>query len=67
MIQNCNEQLLDDVVRVDLVLASECKIGIPFQIAKSAVRPPTSSAPPDSRWPTTYRTVTTAKWTALRI
>lgn len=33
MIQNCNEQLLDDVVRVDLVLASECKIGIPFQIA----------------------------------
>ena len=35
MIQNCNEQLLDDVVRVDLVLASECKIGIPFQIAKT--------------------------------
>ena len=33
MIQNCNEQLLDDVVRVDLVLASECKIDIPFQIA----------------------------------
>lgn len=33
MIQNCNEQLLDDVVRVDLVLASECKINIPFQIA----------------------------------
>ena len=35
MIQNCNEQLLDDVVRVDLVLASECKIDIPFQIAKT--------------------------------
>ena len=33
MIQNCNEQLLDDVVRVDLVLASECKIDVPFQIA----------------------------------
>ena len=33
MIQNCNEQLLDDVVRVDLVLASECKLVVPFQVA----------------------------------
>lgn len=33
MIQNCIEQVLDDVVRVDLVLASECKLDIPFQVA----------------------------------
>lgn len=33
MIQNCNEQLLDDVVRVDLVLASECNLVVPFQVA----------------------------------
>lgn len=33
MIQNCNEQVLDDVVRVDVVLASLCKFDIPFKIA----------------------------------
>lgn len=33
MTQNCNEQLLDDVVRVDLVPASECSLPVPFQVA----------------------------------
>ena len=33
MIQNCNEQLLDDVIRVDLVLASTCDIEVPFQVS----------------------------------
>lgn len=33
MIQNCNEQVLDDVVRVDLVLASVCNLVVPFQVA----------------------------------
>lgn len=33
MIQNCSEQILDDVVRADFVLASECDLPIPFQIA----------------------------------
>lgn len=32
MIQNCNEQLLDDVVRVDVVLASLCDMEVPFQV-----------------------------------
>lgn len=32
MIQNCNEQLLDDVVRIDLVLASLCDLEVPFQV-----------------------------------
>ena len=31
MIQNCNEQLLDDVVRIDLVLAASCHFAVPFQ------------------------------------
>lgn len=33
MQQNCLEQLLSDVVRVDLVPASECKLPVPFQVA----------------------------------
>ncbi|MBR6275931.1 MAG: hypothetical protein IKR31_03230 [Prevotella sp.] len=33
MEQNCLEQLLDDVVRVDLVLASECDMSVPFQVS----------------------------------
>lgn len=33
MIQNCIEQLLDDVVRVDLVLASLCDLPAPFQVS----------------------------------
>jgi hypothetical protein len=33
MIQNCNEQMLDDVVRVDIVAASECQLPIPFQVS----------------------------------
>lgn len=32
MIQNCSEQLLDDVVRVDVVLASLCDLEVPFQV-----------------------------------
>jgi hypothetical protein len=34
MIQNCNEQLLDDVVRIDLVLASSCHFAVPFQVSR---------------------------------
>lgn len=33
MIQNCVEQILDDVVRVDLVLASRCDLEKPFQVS----------------------------------
>lgn len=33
MIQNCSEQILDDVVRVDVVLASLCDLAVPFKIA----------------------------------
>lgn len=32
MIQNCNDQVLDDVVRVDVVLASLCDLEVPFQV-----------------------------------
>lgn len=32
MIQNCNDQTLDDVVRVDVVLASLCDLPIPFKV-----------------------------------
>jgi len=32
MIQNCNEQVLDDVVRVDVVLASLCDLPVPFKV-----------------------------------
>ena len=32
MIQNCNDQTLDDVVRVDVVLASLCDFPIPFKV-----------------------------------
>lgn len=35
MIQTCREQILDDVVRVDLVPASECHFAIPFQVGLS--------------------------------
>ena len=35
MIQNCNEQVLDDVVRIDMVLASTCHFTTPFKIAMS--------------------------------
>ena len=34
MIQNCNEQLLDDVVRIDLVLAASCHFDVPFRVSK---------------------------------
>lgn len=33
MIQNCYEQLLDDIVKVQLVLASTCDMAIPFQVS----------------------------------
>jgi len=33
MIQNCNEQILDDVVRVDVVLASLCDLEVPFRVS----------------------------------
>ena len=33
MIDICREQILDDVVRVDLVLASECEFEVPVQVA----------------------------------
>lgn len=32
MIQNCSEQILDDVVRVDVVLASLCDLPVPFKV-----------------------------------
>lgn len=35
MIQNCNEQVLDDVVRVDVVLASLCDLDVPFKVKKT--------------------------------
>jgi hypothetical protein len=33
MEQNCNEQFLDDIVKVQLVLAAECDMAIPFQVS----------------------------------
>ena len=33
MIQNCYEQLLDDIVKVQLVLANTCDMAIPFQVS----------------------------------
>ena len=33
MIQDCLEQILDDVVRVDLVPASLCDLAVPFQVS----------------------------------
>lgn len=33
MIQNCTEQILDDVVRVDLVPAEACHFSIPFSVS----------------------------------
>lgn len=33
MIQNCLDQILTDVVRVDLVPASDCQLPIPFSVA----------------------------------
>lgn len=33
MIQNCYEQLLDDIVKVQLVLAANCDMAIPFQVS----------------------------------
>lgn len=32
MIDNCKEQILSDVVRVDLVLASQCDLIVPYQV-----------------------------------
>lgn len=32
MIQNCSEQILDEVVKVEMVLAAECDLPIPFQV-----------------------------------
>ena len=37
MIQNCNDQLLDDVIRVDIVLASTCDIEVPFAVPGETV------------------------------
>ena len=34
MIQNCSEQILDDVVRIDLVLAASCHFAVPFQVSR---------------------------------
>lgn len=34
MIQNCSDQLLDDVVRVDVVLAASCHFAVPFQVSR---------------------------------
>ena len=33
MIQDCNEQILNDVVRVDLVPAELCDLAVPFQVS----------------------------------
>lgn len=33
MVQNCYEQFLDDIVKVQLVLASTCDMEIPFQVS----------------------------------
>ena len=33
MVQNCYEQFLDDIVKVQLVLASTCDMAIPFQVS----------------------------------
>jgi hypothetical protein len=33
MEQNCNEQFLDDIIKVQLVLASTCDMAIPFQVS----------------------------------
>lgn len=35
MIQTCNEQILDDVIRIDLVQAASCHFSIPFQISQT--------------------------------
>ena len=37
MIQDCLEQILDDVVRVDLVPASTCHFGVPFSVAQDVM------------------------------
>lgn len=37
MIQDCLEQILDDVIRVDLVLASTCHFGVPFLVSKESI------------------------------
>lgn len=37
MIDICREKILDDVVRVDLVLASECHFPVPFQVAMTTM------------------------------
>lgn len=37
MMDVCREQILDDVVRVDLVLASECEFPVPVQVATTTM------------------------------
>lgn len=37
MIQDCLEQILDDVVRVDLVPASTCHFSVPFSVTKESI------------------------------
>lgn len=37
---NCQEQILNDVVRVDLVLASECSLPVPFQVSQTKMQIP---------------------------
>ena len=43
MIQNCTEQILDDVVRIDLVPADTCHFAIPFQVALATMTVPNLS------------------------
>ena len=37
MIQTCEEQILDDVVRIDIVPASACHLPVPFSIAMATM------------------------------
>lgn len=43
MEQNCNEQFLEDLVRVDLVPTSECDFSVPFTIAGIISMPATKT------------------------
>ena len=44
MEQNCTEQILNDVVRVDLVLASECNLPVPFSVEQTKMQIPNLSS-----------------------
>ena len=44
MEQNCTEQILSDVVRVDLVPASDCNLPVPFSVATDKMQIPNLSS-----------------------